>query len=119
MKFKDKLILAFLSIITLGIYPLVVFKGNKTKEISNELSRKENKIINIEELKIKLGGIENIIGAEFTHTKVNIQIKDKKLVQVEAIKVMKGVEGMFVTSKNVSIIVGNIAKSIAQQLVED
>lgn len=117
MKMKDKIILIFLSVVTIGIYPLVVFSGKKNKQLNSDLSRTTNKIINIEELKTNLGGLDNIIGAEFTHTKVNIQIKERKLVEVENIQAMKGIEGVFANSKKITIIVGNSAKSVANQLV--
>lgn len=115
MTLKDKIILVLLSIITLGIYPLIIFK-NKNKEVKSELSTSNKISINIDKLKTLLGGKKNIAGAEYTHTKVKIFLKDTKLANINKIKELKGISGVFGTSKNITIIVGNQAKLLAESL---
>lgn len=114
MTFKDKLILVLLTIFTLGIYLIVVYKG-KSKPNSNELSRSEKVTLDVNKLK-SLIGEGNVAGSEFTHTKVKIFIKDKNKVDVEGIQKLKGVSGVFATTKYITIIVGNQAKKIATML---
>lgn len=114
MTFKDKLILVLLTIITLGIYLIVIYK-KKHKPESNELSRAEKVTLDVDKLK-KLLGEDNISGVEFTHTKVKIFIKDKNKVNADEIQKLKGVSGVFATTKHITIIVGNQAKKIATML---
>lgn len=114
MTFKDKLILVLLTIITLGIYLIVVYK-KKNKPVASELSRAEKVTLDIEKLKSLLGE-NNIKGVEFTHTKVKIFFDDKNKVNADEIQKLKGVSGVFATSKHITIIVGNQAKKIATML---
>lgn len=114
MTFKDKLLLILLTIFTLGIYLIVIYK-NKSKPESSELSRSEKVTVDIDKLKSLLGE-DNIVGSEFTHTKVKIFIKDKSKVNVNEIQNLKGISGVFASSKYITIIVGNQAKKIATLL---
>lgn len=115
MTFKDKLILIILSIITLGIYPLIIF-NKKNDEIKNELSVEKKVTVNVHALLENLGGADNITGTEYSHTKVKIFIKDKSIVKVEEIQNIKNITGVFATSKHITIIVGKQAKKLAAML---
>lgn len=115
MTFKDKLILIILSILTLGIYPLVIF-NKKDKAVKNELSVDKKVTVNVSSLLTNLGGKDNIAGCEFTHTKVKIFIKDRSKVEVENIQNIKNITGVFATSKHITIIVGKQAKELAAML---
>lgn len=116
MTFKDKLILILLSIITLGIYPLVIFKRTPL-EVKTELSADDKLSVNIDKLRENLGTEENIVGVEFTHTKVKIYVKEKSKVSMDALSKQKGISGVFATSKSITIIVGNSAKTISEKLI--
>lgn len=116
MTLKDKIIFLILTILTLGIYPVLVFR-KKINTTSSELSSSEKFSVDLNKLKSKLGGVENIIEVEYTHTKIKIFFDNKALVDVEALSRLKGVSGVFATSKFVSLIVGNTAKTIAQHLM--
>lgn len=115
MTFKDKLLLILLSIITLGIYPLVIFKKNSS-ETKTTLSSDDKVSVNIDKLRENLGTEENIVGVEFTHTKVKVFVKEKAKVNIEAISKQKGISGVFATTKSITIIVGNSAKAISEKL---
>lgn len=116
MTLKDKLIFIFLTIITIGIYPIIVFKG-KNQSVSTELSKNEKFSVDLNKLKNNLGGLDNITQVEYTHTKIKIFIENKNLVNVEALSKQKGISGVFATSKFITIIVGNTAKAIATHLM--
>lgn len=116
MTFKDKLLLILLSIITLGIYPLIIFK-RRAPEVKSELSADDKLSVNIEKLRENLGSDKNIIGVEFTHTKVKIYVKEKSKVNMDALSKQKGISGVFATSRSITIIVGNSAKAISEKLV--
>lgn len=114
MTFKDKLILVLLTIITLGIYLIVIYK-KKPKSTANELSIADKVTVDLDKLKSLLGE-GNIAGSEYTHTKVKIWFHDKSKVNVEEIQKLKGISGVFATTKYITIIVGNQAKKIATAL---
>ncbi|WKX02713.1 PTS transporter subunit EIIB [Candidatus Mycoplasma mahonii] len=116
MKTKDKIILIFISIITLGIYPLIIFRKQKFVETSDELSRSNSSIIDVKILINLLGGKENILSTNNTHTKIKIYFRDKKKVNIDEIKSSKGVSGIFISSDAITIIVGNSAKFLKEQL---
>lgn len=117
MKFKDKLLFTIFTIFTLGIYPIVIFNKKPQKQ-NNELSRKDNDVINPAELLSLVGGKDNINGIEYTQTKIKIMIEDKDLVRVDELQKMKGVSGVFATSSTISLMVGNIAKSLSIQMMK-
>ncbi|WP_128008806.1 hypothetical protein [Mycoplasma sp. ATU-Cv-508] len=86
MSTKDKVIFIFLSIITLGIFPAVVYWRGRHQPVNQKLSTSEKISVDVDELRRLLGGLENLVGAEFTHTKVKIFVKERRLVQTEKIK---------------------------------
>ena len=115
MIFKDKLKLIFLSIITLGIYPAIVFRKKETA-VASTLSESSNLKLDLNKLISNLGGKDNIKETTSTHTKVNIKISSRENVDIDSLQKMKGISGVFATSTSVTIIVGNTAKKIAQSL---
>lgn len=115
MKLKDKLKLIFLSVATLGIYPAVVFRKKDNKE-SNRLTVSENVVVNLVKLRSNLGGKKNILSTSHTHKKVSIDVESRKNINLEDIKNMKGISGVFASSTTITIIVGNTAKKIANTL---
>lgn len=116
MKLKDKIILILLSIFTIGIYPLVVFV-KREKKVNETLSSDKKVSINLENLKAALGGVDNIAGCEYTHTKVKIFVKKRQDVKIEEVKNIKNISGVFASSNAITIIVGNQAKELAKLLI--
>ena len=116
MSFKDKLILSLLSIVTLGIYPIVAF-SKKPKEAKSTLSV-DKVVTDTNKLTKFLGTKTNIAGAEFTQTKIKVFINDKSKVDAEAIKNLKGVSGIVLSSKYATIIVGKQAKELSKALIK-
>lgn len=115
MTFKDKLILTLLSIITIGIYPLIIF--NKKSQSKEQLEIDSKISVDLTKLTALLGGKENIAGVEYTHTKVKVFIVERQGVNIDAITKLKGVSGVFATSKFVTLIVGTSAKTLATKLI--
>ncbi|MGL5590701.1 MAG: PTS glucose transporter subunit IIB [Metamycoplasmataceae bacterium] len=111
---KEKFIYWFLTIITLGLIHL--HWRTKKVEVKDELSRKNKITINMKKLIAFLGGTENISSVESTHTKVKIFFKDREMVEIENIRLINGISGVFVTSNYLQIIVGNEALLIEQNL---
>ncbi len=117
MKTSHKIMFVFLSIITLGIFPLVINLKSKNQKTKNKLSISDKIYVNLEKIRKHVGGIENITGVEFTHTKVKIFIKERSLVDVVFLKSLNGVSGVFASKSYVTLIVGNSAKNIATKLL--
>ncbi len=112
---KDKFIYIILSILSLGIYPYSIRKkGNK--RISSDLSESNKIHLNIEKFVELIGGRDNIIGTEYTHTKIKIYFKEKSKIKIDAIQKLKSISGVVATSKYVTVIVGNQAKKIAEKI---
>ena len=85
MTLKDKLIFIVLSIITLGIFLIVVF-AKKNKKQKNELSVSKKISFDVKKLVELLGTKGNIEGAIYTHTKVKIHFSDRSKVDAKNIK---------------------------------
>lgn len=115
MSFKDKVILVLLSIITLGIYPLILFRKKNNKK-TNKLSNAKKLKINLEDFYKSIGGKNNIVGSEYTHTKVRVFIKNRDKVNLDKINEIKGISGVVAASNYVTVIVGNQAKQFSQSL---
>ena len=111
MNKRELVLFIFLSIITLGVYPFIVFNF-KTPEASNKLSSSKKIVVNVKKL-LELLKKDNISGTEYTHTKVKIFLKDVKKINPEEFKKMKGVSGVFVSNNSITLIVGNSAKELA------
>ena len=115
MSIKEKIIYIFISVITIGIYPIIINR-NKTHKIDNKLS--EAKVVSMDpnELIKNLGGKKNFETVEHTHTKIKIFIYNSSLVNVELLSKLKGVSGIFCSSKSIVLIVGNQAKILSEIL---
>ena len=112
MSLKDKIIFILISIVTFGIYPIVIKKSiNKSKGESLSIDKKIT--IDVDKIIENLGGKNNIVGSEYTQNKIKIFFNDKTLINVEGLNVIKGISGVVAGSKNVSLIVGKQAKLIA------
>ncbi len=116
MTLKDKLLFALLTIITLGLYLLIVFVKKPTQP-NKTLLTDEKITIDVDKMLQNIGGKENVVAAEFTYTKIKIFIENKDKVNVDALSDQKGISGVFATSKYITLIVGKSAKQIANQLI--
>ena len=75
-------------------------------------------LVNVKKLEELLGGQENIVGAEFSHSKIKILLESVKKARSDEIKNLKGITGIIVSKRYISIIVGNQAKILAKLLVK-
>lgn len=113
MNTKDKFILILLTIITLGLIWIFI---NKKREVP------ENNLKVGSKIPFKMGdllfilGKDNIISSSSTHTKVKVQIKSSENVDFDALSKLKGVSGTFSTSNSITIIIGNSAPLVDQQI---
>ena len=115
MTIKEKIILIFLSIITLGLYPLIVF-NKKKMTVATTLKTSEKVTLNMILLRKALGGRDNIIGAEYTYTKVKVFVNNRSNVNLKDVSSIKGISGVMGTSKSVTVIVGKQAKLVAESI---
>lgn len=112
MTFKEKTLFIFLQIITLGLIWIYWRKEAKKRSDENSLSQELKLVVDVNELLTSLGGNDNVQEITNTHTKVKIFYKDRSLLDVESIKNIKGVSGVFVNDKFVVVIVGNSAEAL-------
>ena len=113
MNKKQQFLYMIISIITLGIYPVIINRKTQ-KTINIALSETKKISVNIVELVKNLGGKENISAIEYTHTKLKVFIKNSSLMEVSSINEQKGISGVFVSSKTITLIVGNQAKQLSK-----
>ncbi|WP_036464944.1 PTS transporter subunit EIIB [Mycoplasmopsis sturni] len=114
---KEKIKIVILTIFTFG---LIWLKWNKQKK------HQKNTIYQVDKLPFKkaalieaLGGKENINDVQLTPSRVNVICKDTKIVNLEQIKNLKGITGIFVSSSKVSLILGEFAKKTYDALIKD
>ncbi|MCR8612991.1 MAG: PTS glucose transporter subunit IIB [Mycoplasma sp.] len=115
MSIKDKLILIFLTIITLGIIWFFIWP-KKTNKTNDKLSVSKKIPFNMNKL-IEYIGNDNINSVSATHSKVKIGLIDSKKIQKDEIKKLNSVSGMFITSTSITLIVGNSAKLIEEHIL--
>lgn len=113
MTLKDKIILIFLVTITFGLYYFLVIKKNKSEE--NVLSVDTNVKVNINKL-VELIGLDNIDRVDNSHTKVTIYIKDRSNIDIESIRSLSGISGIFATSSYITILVGKSAQLVRERI---
>ncbi|ATO30918.1 PTS sugar transporter subunit IIABC [Mycoplasmopsis bovirhinis] len=102
---KWKMIL--LIIVSFG---LILIKWKKVKHQKNTFYQVENLPFDINKL-IKYLGNNNFVAKECKLSRIELEIKDLNLVNLEKIKALKGVSGLFVKSNLISIILGVYSKA--------
>lgn len=109
---KEKILFIFLQIITLGL--IWIYWNNKTKKYKNEksLSQELKSGVNAIKLIKLIGGPNNISEVVNTHTKVKIKYNIRERVQLDEIKKISGISGVFMNDVAITIIVGNSAKNL-------
>ncbi|ADE19832.1 PTS glucose transporter subunit IIB [Mycoplasma crocodyli] len=113
MKTSDKLIMTFLTIATFG---LIWIKWNKDKKHSKNTIYQVNKIPCDANKIIEYVGNGNITGLSKTSTRLIIGIKDPNEIKQEELKNLKGVSGLFISSKTISLIFGEYTSAILEEL---
>jgi phosphotransferase system IIB component len=111
---QEKFLYWFLIVITFGL--ILLYWKTKKVEVKKELSTKTKVDIDLKKLIKFLGGPENIHHVSSTHTKVKIDFLDRKNINIEKIKEINGVSGVFASSTYIQLIVGNQALAIQKTL---
>lgn len=109
---KEKFLFIFLQIITLGL--IWIYWNNKSKKYKNnkKLSQELKSGVNAIKLIKLIGGPNNIIEVVNTHTKVKIKYNVRERVQLDEIKKISGISGVFMNDVAITILVGNSAKNL-------
>ncbi len=111
---KHKILYVFYSIITLGIFHLIMLK--KTPKLSKKTNK--NISIKIDQLLENLGTKENIISAQANMSRIKIGVNNIDLVNIEALKKDKRISGIMKQSSCVTLIVGSDSSLIEQKIKE-
>ncbi|QDF64897.1 hypothetical protein [Mycoplasma nasistruthionis] len=112
---KKRFKIWFLTIITFGLIRL------KWKNIQN---KQKNLVFQNDKLPFEFQELLNcfsnteITKAERTLTKITVFLKQAKQVDLQALKNLKGINGLFVKSDSVSLITGEYTQAIYEQLIE-
>ncbi|MGZ9428997.1 hypothetical protein [Mycoplasma sp. 1012] len=115
MRTKDKILIVFLTIITLG-FIWIYWKNKSKNKTENQLSKSYKTSINVTLLIELLGKKENINKIENSHKKIKIYLNNTKLVKAEEIQKLKGISGVLVSSTYVNLIVGNVAEYLKTEI---
>ncbi|WP_022935201.1 hypothetical protein ACJA28_00375 [Mesomycoplasma moatsii] len=117
MTAKEKFLFIFLQIITLGLIWIYWKKQAKKYQVENTLSQEIKVGINVIKLIKAMGGPNNIKEVTNTHTKVKIMYNIRQRVELEEIKNISGISGVFMNDEAVTIIVGNSAASVCKSII--
>ncbi|KUH47289.1 hypothetical protein [Mycoplasmopsis meleagridis] len=116
MNCKDKLLVSFLTIITFGLCWVYWKKKNQKQQNLYKGKIELDKKINLEELVLFLGKKDNITNIESSASKVTIFFQNKALIDINSIKKIKYITGMMINNNKITLIVGEYALSIANEL---
>ncbi|WP_338822286.1 PTS sugar transporter subunit IIA [Mycoplasmopsis felifaucium] len=114
---KDKFLIVILTIFTLGFCWLYWhIKNKKIKESKQGKIQKLESNMNVLELINLLGSKENIKEINSSVSSIKIEFLDKNKVNFEAIKQLKYVSGLMISTNKTTLIVGDYAKKLAQEI---
>lgn len=113
---KEKFLFIFLQIITLFLIWIYWNKKKKNFSQENQLSVASKLNVDVKNLIVLLGGKENVTNSSATHTKVKIEYKDRDEINVDSIKNLKGISGVFINEYSITIITGNEARIISEEI---
>ena len=116
MTTKEKFYFISLQIITFGLIWIYWKKRQQTYQNPDQLSVANKITFAIAPLVVYLGQISNIKAVSATHQRIKINYQNRQLLDLEAIKNLKGVSGVFVNDQAISLIVGNQAQLVANAL---
>ncbi|MBZ4195543.1 PTS transporter subunit EIIB [Mycoplasma tauri] len=114
---KDKFIIVILTIFTIGFCWL--YWKLKAKKIQKNKRGEINKLdssVDIEQLINFLGTRKNIISVDNSISSLKVKFKEKELINVEALKKLKYISGVMLSTNKISLIVGSYAKLISIKL---
>ncbi len=116
MTFKEKFLFIFLQIVTIGL--IWIYWNQKTKKYKDRttLSQEVKVGVNIIKLINSIGGPNNIKEVNNTHTKVKISFNFREKIDLETIKTMVGISGVFINDSSLILIVGNSAHAICESI---
>lgn len=114
---KEKFLFIFLQIITFGLIWIYWKKEYNKQSDENQLSKKENNLIDVEHLMFLLGQKDNIKKVSATQTKIKIFYKERAKISVEEIRKINGISGVFINDTFIVLLVGKIAESLKNQLI--
>ncbi|QMT98392.1 PTS sugar transporter subunit IIA [Mycoplasma tullyi] len=108
----------FLNIITFGILKLVATKKAKriSSQINQELIKSEKIPFDLNEFINILGGIDNIQTTTATLNTIKINVADKTKVNQDQIKNRLKINGMMWASHDLSLVCGDYASSLSDQI---
>ncbi|UUD37241.1 PTS system glucose-specific transporter subunit IIB [Mycoplasmopsis californica] len=116
MSKKHKALVIFLVIITFGLFLIVLKKKRVVKE--NNIDKEQKLPIKPDYLISLFGGKDNISNVEATLSKIKVFFKDKKQIDLEAIKQIKAASGLVLSSSSLSLIVGYGAENLKNAIME-
>lgn len=120
MSKKDKVKVVFLTIFTLGFCWLYWYLKNKKRQkvLQQGESVKLTGNIKIDQLIELLGGKENITNVEGGISKVKVEFNDKSKVKVDELRKTSYISGIMVSTKQISLIIGEYSKAVAKELIK-
>ncbi|MGZ9755482.1 PTS glucose transporter subunit IIB [Mycoplasma sp. 246B] len=113
---KRTWIIIFYTIITFGFIWLK-WKNKSKNHQKNTIYQENNLPFKIQTL-INALKQENIIKITNTHYRVNITLKDTKIIDIQSIKALKGVRGLFLKSNSISITFEQYTAAVADALAK-
>ncbi|MGY5139421.1 hypothetical protein [Mycoplasmopsis gallinarum] len=118
MKKKEKFLIVFYSIITLGFCWLYWKKQNKKylDNLNNPDKVQLPKEINLEELLTLLGSKNNIASLEKSISTLKVNFKDKNLLKIDELQNLKYVSGILVSSTKINLNTGIYTEVIFNKL---
>ncbi|WP_027335089.1 PTS sugar transporter subunit IIA [Mycoplasmopsis felifaucium] len=114
---KDKFLIVILTIFTIGF--CWIYWQNKNKKIKDAKKGNIQKLdtnMNVAELINLLGTKSNIKEVSASVSGVKIEFFDKNKVDFESIKKLKYVSGLMISTNKTTLIVGEYAKKLAQEI---
>ncbi|PYF43110.1 PTS glucose transporter subunit IIB [Metamycoplasma alkalescens] len=116
MNTKNKFLYVFLIIITLGFILIYWKKKYKQTETKNYLSKNTKLNFDFDIFLANLGGAKNIANVSSTQKVLKINFHNKELVNILKLKELDGISGMTFQTKSISLVVGNVAKHLEEQI---
>ena len=116
MTTKEKFYFISLQIITFGLIWIYWKQKQKSYQDPEQLSVANKMNLALMTLVVHLGQIDNIKDVSATHHKVKIYYNDYEKLDLNAIKNLPGISGVFINDKAIDLIVGNQAALVATAL---
>lgn len=113
---KEKFYFISLQIITFGLIWIYWKQKQKSYQDPDQLSVANKMTFAVMTLVVHLGQIDNIKAVSATHHKIKIHYHDYDKIDLNAIKNLPGVSGVFINDQAIDVIVGNQAALVASAL---